>query len=148
MKFSIKAFTLLLGLIIAVPAFAASPTNVFATCLVDNLNGKERKSLAKWIYLAMAAHPEIKPLSSASEADIQKSDKYIGKLITKLLTVDCPNELNTASKSNPRALQNGFGLVGKVAMQELMSNKNVTKALTNYIKYADLDKIKKITRQK
>ncbi len=148
MKFSIKAFTLLIGLIIAAPAFAASPTNVFATCLVDNLNGKERKSLAKWIYLAMAAHPEIKPLSSASEADIQKSDKYIGKLITKLLTVDCPSELNTASKSNPRALQNGFGLVGKVAMQELMSNKNVTKALTNYIKYADLDKIKKITRQK
>ena len=94
----------------------------------------------------MAAHPEIKSLSSASSKDIQKSDESIGKLITKLLTVDCPNELNKASKSNPQAVEQGFGLVGKVAMQELMTNQNVNKALTNYIKYTDLEKIKQITK--
>ncbi|HFD33014.1 MAG TPA: hypothetical protein ENJ28_09975 [Gammaproteobacteria bacterium] len=148
MKFSIKIFTLLFALISITPVFAADPTSVFANCLVDNLNGKERKNLAKWIYLAMAAHPEIKSLSSATPKDIEKSDEYIGKLITKLLTVDCPNELNTASKTNRSALQNGFGLVGKVAMQELMSNQNVNKALTNYIKYTDLEKIKTITNTK
>ncbi len=148
MKHSIKIITLSLALIISAPAFATTPTNVFANCLVDNLNGKERKKLAKWIYLAMATHPDIKSLSSATSNDILKSDKYIGKLITKLLTVSCPNELNTATKSNPKALEQGFGLVGKVAMQELMTNKNVTKALENYIKYTDLEKIKQITNKK
>jgi len=148
MKNSIKVIILSLGLIIGLPAFANTPTNVFATCLVDNLNGKERKNLAKWIYLAMAAHPEIKSLSSANSNDIQKSDKYIGKLITKLLTINCPTELNKATKSNPNALEQGFGLVGKVAMQELMTNKKVTKALENYIEYTDLEKIKKITNKK
>ena len=148
MKNSIKVIILSLGLIIGSPAYANTPTDVFANCLVDNLNGKERKNLAKWIYLAMAAHPEIKSLSSASTKDIQKSDKYIGELITKLLTVNCPNELNRATKSNPRALKQGFGLVGKVAMQELMSNKKVTESLSNYIKYADLEKIKAISNKK
>lgn len=148
MKNSINVIILSLGLIIGAPASANTPTNIFATCLVDNLNGKERKNLAKWIYLAMAAHPEIKSLSSANSNDIQKSDKYIGKLITKLLTINCPNELNKATKSNPNALEQGFGLVGKVAMQELMTNKKVTKALENYIKYTDLEKIKKITNKK
>lgn len=148
MKNSIIVIILSLGLVISTPTYANSPTDVFANCLVDNLNGKERKNLAKWIYLAMAAHPEIKSLSSASANDILKSDKYIGKLITKLLTINCPNELNKATKSNPSALEQGFGLVGKVAMQELMTNKKVTESLQNYIKYADIEKITAISNKK
>ena len=46
MKKSIKVIILSLGLIICPPASANSSTDVFANCLVDNLNGKERKKLA------------------------------------------------------------------------------------------------------
>ncbi|MCK4743646.1 MAG: hypothetical protein KAT25_07480 [Sulfuriflexus sp.] len=148
MKNLIRVIILSLGIITGSAVFASTPTEVFANCLVDNLNGKERKNLAKWIYLAMAAHPEIKSFSSASSKDIQKSDKYIGILITKLLTINCPNELNTATKSNPNALGQGFELVGRVAMQELMTNKKVTESISNYIKYTDLEKIKAISNKK
>lgn len=148
MKNIIKGMVLSLGLIIGAPTLANSPTEVFASCLVDTLNGKERKSLAKWIFFAIAAHPEIKSYSKASPKDIQESDKYVGKLITKLLTVDCPNELKKANKSNPLAAQQGFELVGKVAMQELMTNQDVTKAITNYIKYADKEKLHSILSDK
>lgn len=148
MKNHINVIALSIGLIIGTPAFAASPTDTFANCLVDTLNGKERKNLAKWIFFAIAAHPEIKSYSKASLKDINNSDKYVGKLITKLLTVDCPNELKNATKSNPRAIEQGFGLVGKVAMQELMTNQNVTKAISNYIQYADQEKINQVLSKK
>ena len=29
-------------------------------CLADNTSGRDRKDLARWVFFAMAAHPEIK----------------------------------------------------------------------------------------
>lgn len=148
MKNIIKLFTLVLGLVIAMPAFSASPTNDLGRCLVDSLNGKERKNLAKWIFFSIAAHPEIKPYSKASPKVIIESDKFIGSLVTRLLTVNCPKELQTAYKVDPTTVQKAFEIVGQVAMQEIMTNKTVMKALTNYAHYADIQKINKLLGQK
>jgi len=116
--------------------------------MVDTLSGKERKNLAKWISFSIAAHPEIKPYSSASQKDIKESDEYVGKLITRLLTVNCPDELKKAYKSDPLAVQKAFELVGRVAMQEIMTNQEVMKSLTSYAQYADKEKINKILAEK
>lgn len=143
-----KVFVLSMALVIGAPVFADSLTNELANCLVDNLNGKERKNLAIWIFLSMAAHPEIKSYSNASPKDIKESDEFVGKLLTRLLTVDCSNQLKKAHSSDPLAGQKAFELVGKVAMQELMANEDVMKSLTNYVQYADLEKVNKILSKK
>ena len=127
--------------IFASPIFAGSLTDDLSNCLADNLTGKERKSLAKWIFFAMAAHPEISSYSSATQEDVLSSDKYVGKLITRLLTVDCQDKVRLAHSSDPLALQRAFEFVGQVAMQELMTNENVTKAITNYGQFADTQMI-------
>ena len=145
MKNLFTTITVVAGLMASPMVFANTPeTQKLGTCLVDTLNGKERKHLAKWIFFSIGAHPEIKQFSSATPENIEKSDKYVGNLITKILTVDCPNELKSAFKSNPLAVQQAFELVGKVAMQELMSNQDTLKALTNYSKYAEIEKINQI----
>src|SRR6185436_21082717 len=105
MKNFVKVLTLSIGLIAVTPSIAQSPTNLFASCMVDTLSGKERKSLAKWIFFSIAAHPDIKSYSKASGQDIKESDVYVGKLITRLLTVSCPEELKKANKSDPLAVQ-------------------------------------------
>jgi len=138
---------LIAGLMIQTPVLAESPTDRFAVCMADNLNGKERKNLAKWIFFSIAAHPEIKPYSRASRQNVEESDQYVGKLITRLLTADCPGELKSASASDPLALQKAFEMVGQVAMQELMTNQEVMKTLTNYAQYADQEKINKLLGQ-
>lgn len=148
MKEIVRILTLIMGLSIVAPVFADSPTNALGTCLVDHLNGMERKNLAKWIFFSIGAHPEIKSYSNASAKDIRESDMYVGKLITRLLTMDCPSELRNASSADPQAAEKAFGLVGKVAMQELMTNQNVSKAISNYAHYADMDKIKQILNSK
>ncbi len=127
---------------------AQSVTNIFASCMVDALNGKERKNLAKWVFFAVAAHPEIKSYSKATPQDIETSDKYVGALITRLLTDNCPTELQAASKEDPLALQKGFQLVGQVAMQELMADQSVMQAISNYARYADQDKINQVLSNK
>lgn len=144
MKNFLKVLVLATMLVIGSPVTADSPTNELANCLVDHLNGKERRNLAIWIFLSMATHPEIKSYSNASTKDVKESDEFVGKLITRLLTVDCSNNLKKAHSSDPLAMQKAFELVGKVAMQELMANEDVMKSLINYAQYADLEKINKI----
>lgn len=149
MKNTIIAFTMVMGLFFSVPALAATPAGASASralgrCLVGSLNGKERTNLAKWIFFSMGAHPDIKGYLKVSPKTIDKSDQYIGHLITRLLTVDCPKELHAAYMADPMAVRKAFGMVGQVAMQELMTNQAVRKALTNYGQYTDREKIAKI----
>ena len=144
MKDLVKVTVLSIGLLSGASVFASTPTEALGTCLVDTLNGKERKNLAKWIYFAIGSHPEIKSFMNATPDNIQKSDEYVGKLITKILTVDCPKELSVANKSDPLAIQKAFEWVGQVAMQELMANQDTMKALTNYAAYTDQEKINEI----
>jgi hypothetical protein len=141
MKNLVKVTILSIGLLSGTSVVASTPTEQLGTCLIDTLNGKERKNLAKWIYFSIGSHPEIKSFMNATTDDIQKSDEYVGKLITKILTVDCPKELSAANKSDPMAIQKAFELVGQVAMQELMANQDTMKALTNYVTYTDQEKI-------
>lgn len=144
MKNFFKGLVLAIMLVVGLPVIADSSTNELANCLVDNLNGKERRNLAIWIFLSMAAHPEIKSYSNVNKKDVKESDEFVGKLITRLLTVDCSHSLKKAHSSDPLAMQKAFELVGKVAMQELMTNQDVMKSLINYAQYADVEKINKI----
>lgn len=148
MKNIVKGLALSLGLVVGIPALADSPTDAFARCMADALNGKERTNLAKWIFLSMAVHPEIKSSPGVDPKAVRDSDEYVGKLVTRLLTSDCPNELKKANQADPMAMRKGFELVGKVAMQELMTNQNVMKALTNYAQFVDQQKIGKILSEK
>ena len=148
MKTAIKIVALTTCLLAGLPVTAATPTDTLSGCLVDAMNGRERKNLAKWVFLAMAAHPDLKPYSNATANDITESNQFVGTLITRLLTEDCPNELKSATDVDPLALQNSFRLVGQVAMQELMTNQETVKALTDYVQYTDQDKINAILGNK
>lgn len=116
---------------------AANATQKLGNCLIDQLNGKERKTLARWVFFSMGAHPEISEFLSVSSVERNKTDKYVGELITRLLVKDCPTETVKAVKENPRAVEQSFQLVGEVAMQELMNNEQTMKAISNYVQYTD-----------
>lgn len=144
MKAYLYLLTLGLATGIGVPTMAASPIDTFSTCMVDTLNGKERKGLAKWIFFSIGAHPEISSFSNATEADLEASDKYVGALITRLLTDDCPEEFRAASESDPKALEKAFTQVGQIAMQELMVDDDVERTIMNYSKHVDMEKIEQV----
>jgi hypothetical protein len=128
-------------------AFAAD--SALGSCMVDSMTGKERKEMAQWIFFAIAAHPEIKEYSKLSEAVKNKSDVHMANLVTRLLTEDCLTQAKAAHKQEGQsAIVGAFELVGKVAMQELMMNKDVTSSIGAYAKYIDKDKFNKISSEK
>ena len=101
---------------------AEQATNELGVCFTDSLTGKERKILAKWIFFAISAHPEISPYLNATVQTKDEINKSVGKLVTRLLAEDCPRQTKAAlKKDGSLAMQTAFGLVGQAAIQELMT---------------------------
>ncbi len=144
MKGIIRILAVSLTAILSFPAVASMEQKAFTTCLIDSLNGRERKELATWVYFSIATHPELEPYSKISGSDRDKSDQKVGALVNRLLIKDCPNELSKANKSDPRALEKAFEMLGAVAMQELMNEEKVVTAVSNYSRYLDQEALLRV----
>lgn len=142
--------SILLATVLNPLSVEASPAGEsLGTCMVDALTGKERKQLAQWIFFAMAAHPDITEFSKVSVEAQSKTNEYVGKLVTRLLTENCSEQVKAAAKEDAQtAITGAFELVGKVAMQELMSNKEVVASISGYAKFVDQEKLGAILRTK
>ena len=124
------------------PAQAQTPVESLGRCLTDNTSGKDRKELAQWLFAAMTAHPEMRPLSSATKDDIDRTSRTAAALFTRLLAENCSKEVKAAVQSGGRvAIQAGFQVLGQVAMQELMTNPDVGAAMGVLDRYIDRSKI-------
>lgn len=122
--------------------YASSETSNLSVCFTDSLNGKERKNLAKWVFLSMTHHETIQPYSKATAIDIDDSNRYIGALMTRLVTEDCPIEFEQAILAGGQgAVKNAFRTMGEVAMQELMTDGRVAASFQGFEKYLDERKI-------
>ena len=125
-----------------VPAYAQSSVEVAGTCLTDHSSGSDRKLFVKWMFIAMAKHPEIADLATVG-ADTEASiNTQVGGLVTRLLTDDCGPELRTMIQEHgPSSLTKAFEVFGRVAMIELMSNPQVGAAMSALDQYTDQQKI-------
>lgn len=125
---------------------AAASESRLGSCMVDAMTGKERKEMAKWVFFAMTAHPEIKEYSRVPAQARVTTDKYIANIVTRLLSEDCLAETRAGVKQEgSSAIVSAFELVGKVAMQELMSDKDVNQSIGAYAKYLDKEKMRQIS---
>jgi len=123
-------------------AWAQTAPENLSKCLADNTTGKERKDLARWIFAAMAAHPEMKSMSSATAADVEASTRQAAAIFTKLLAETCSKEVKAAvDAGGAAALESGFQMLGQLAMQELMTNPQVAGTLGSIEKYVDRTRI-------
>lgn len=123
-------------------AQAGPAADALSACLADNTTGKDRKDMARWVFVGMAAHPEIRNLSNVTEANRDELDKSMAALFTRLVTEQCAPQAKLAmEKDGSAAFQAAFGIIGQLAMQELMSNPNVNASFTKFSKYVDQNKM-------
>lgn len=123
---------------LSAPVLASDTAAALGSCLGDHTTGKDRKDLAQWVFAAMAAHPEIKPLSNVTEANREEMDRSMAALATRLLTENCRTEAKAAiSTGGSAAIEAAFEVLGQLAMQEIMSDASVNASITRYGKYLD-----------
>jgi hypothetical protein len=135
---------LLIAFFLYAPALAvADSAAALSACVTDNTSGKQRKDLARWVFLAMAAHPELKPYTTPDiDAAREATDKLLAELFVDLITQKCAAEAGaTFEERGTAGLQVAFEQLGRVAMLELMSNPDTTAAMSGFEKHLDREKI-------
>lgn len=113
-------------------------------CVADNINGKERKDVAKWMYFAISQHSTLKPYTTVTSKDVQEQDQSFAKLLTRLLSEDCRQFTKAAFVDNgPSAFEEAGGVLGEIAMLELMREEGVLQAFVGYTQFLDSDSFTK-----
>ncbi|MGZ5179922.1 MAG: hypothetical protein ACXWC6_06000 [Ramlibacter sp.] len=132
---------------IALPAFAGPATDALGNCLGENTNGRERKELAKWVWVLMAAHPEIKDLAAFPTDLRETSSATAGRLFTRLIADNCARETRAAvAADGSEAFRNAFATLGRIAMQELMTDRGVQSGFAGLERYIDKEKVERAIR--
>ncbi len=135
--------------LLAASGHAQPVVEAFSKCLADSTTGKDRKDLARWLFVAMGAHPDMRTLATISATAPQDSSKTAGQLFTKLLTESCPAQAKAAvSLVGSSALQASFSVLGQLAMQELMTDTEVRAGMSLLERYIDAQKVQAVLGSK
>lgn len=136
-----KLMVVVVAALISFSATAGTHGDALATCLADSTSGKDRKDLARWMFLAMAAHPDMRELSAASKDAAEQASRSVGMLFTRLVAENCSTQVRALVKNEgPESLRTAFEFLGKLAMQELMTNREVNASITAIDRYIDRSK--------
>ena len=142
-------FAVALSVFAAASAHAGQYADTLTTCLADNTTGKDRKDLARWVFLAMATHPDMRDVFNASDAAREQASKSVGVLLTRLLTESCTEQARlAATNEGSQALQAAFGSLGRLAIQELTSNREVNTSISGFERYVDKKKVESALKPK
>jgi hypothetical protein len=110
----------------ATPAAAGPATDTLSTCLVQHTSPADRQLLVRWIFAAMASHPDVKDMSAVKPEVARKLNQDTGALFQDLVVERCRAETTAAFAADGQAAINGaFEVLGKVATQGLMGDPKV-----------------------
>jgi hypothetical protein len=139
-------FALALLFLCCGPVAAQTNTQQLSQCLAETTSGKDRKDLARWVFFAMASHPEIKQFTTPSAAGAEaETNKTMADLFTRLLAESCMRQAQAAFKEGgAKAIEIAFQTLGQLAMQELMTNPDVNASMARFEKSLDQSKLSKV----
>ena len=132
----------LASLLGSVPAAAGPYSDDLAKCLVRSTGDEEKRTLVKWIFAAVALHPEVADISSVTPAQRTEMTRNTAKIFEKLLADSCRTEVQQAVQyEGPQTIGSSFQVLGQVAARELFSNPNVAANMADLGKYIDQKRI-------
>lgn len=137
-----------LALFTSQAAMANPGSNQLGECLKSSTNGKDRTDLARWIFISMAAHPEMSKLTTITSAIRTEADKGMAQLVTRLLLQNCGEQTRAVMQAEGgQGMLSAFRSLGEVAMMELMSNPEVSATISGYTQFLDKEKFDALLRK-
>ncbi|ACB76883.1 hypothetical protein [Opitutus terrae] len=129
---------LLLFSLTASSAFAGPYSDALGKKLVSSTTSEEKALFVRWMFVAMALHPDLKDMSSITPAQREEVNRAVAKLIMRMLTETCAVEAKEAVKyEGASAIESAFNLFGQIAARELFTNPEVGAGMAELQKYFD-----------
>jgi hypothetical protein len=114
-------------------------------CLVASTTDADRNNLVKWMFAAIAEHPEVKSMSKVSPEQSEALSAGTARLFERLLTKSCLKESKEAVKyEGSGAIQVGFKVLGEVAAGGLFADPAAATYTASLDSYIDRDKLNEL----
>lgn len=147
-RFTVAALGALAGLM-SQPAWSAQPAGgtmgqaALAQCIALNTTGADRVLTARWLFAMLGKSSQIADLSTGDAERENELNKGFAKLFTRIITKDCTAELRPLAAADlTDAFEKVGEALGETAMNELMNDKVVEKALGDYAEFISEDDFK------
>lgn len=122
---------------------------VLGKCIVANITTSDRHDLARWVFLSMAAHPEVKQFSTARAEATEAAARKVGALFTRTMRDECAKEVQEAARAEgPPVVPSAINFFTQLGVQELMVNHDVLANLSSFSQFADKEGIDRAARAK
>ncbi len=119
-------------------AHAQDGSDALGKCLVDSSTGKDRAIFTQWMFMALAANPAVKDLTNIPADRRDQTDREMAGVMNRLVLVDCRKEAARALKlGGPGAVSKSFEGFGRIAVTDLMGDRDVDAALGRFSRYID-----------
>jgi hypothetical protein len=110
--------------------------NTLGKCVVLKSTGEDRITFARWMVVAMASSPQMASVVTASATAKDDLDRKVAGLFTRLFAVDCVAEAKPVFATNNSAgMQLAGEAFGRIAIQELLGNREANAAMGSFTKY-------------
>jgi hypothetical protein len=135
-----------LSIMASMHAVAGPYGDDMAKCLVKAASPDDQTVFIKWLFAAIALHPDVASMASISPQQRDEFSKRAGALFQRLLTESCRSETQQAIRyEGPATIQYAFQVFGQAAAGNLFSNPSVAVGMKDLTKYIDQDKIKALS---
>lgn len=136
MKIAAATLALVLSLAAATPATAGLYSDDLARCLVSATSSDDKLSLIRWVVVQITKHPNVSDLSRITPTQEKSADMEVARLFERLITDNCRDQSKAAFRYEGQdAFKASFEVLGTVAMQELVSHKDVDSGFSGFTQY-------------
>lgn len=141
----ISALFVALSLSISSIGAANEAIDNVSVCLTNSTSTNDRADLVKWIFVAMSKHPQLSALSGSTPEQDEAAIRRAGQLFTRLIADDCATQIRAmVAAHGEQSLSVAFEVLGRVAMQDLMTHPDVQAVFTGLDRYADQQRIDRV----
>jgi len=117
--------------------------NALGECLVLKSTGKDRVSIMRWLLAGLISAPAVADIATVNAATKAGLDKEMAAIFTRLIATDCAELSKPLFRAkNTRAFEIAGEALGRIAVAELLSNKQAEAAMSAFTQYLKDDDFK------
>jgi hypothetical protein len=143
MKFVVTM--LALGLAVLAPAARAGEAGeALSKCLIDSATLEDRRALVRWIFSAIAAHPDLDGLTAIDAGRRDQLEHGAAAVFERLVAQDCTAQSREAIvQEGTEGFSAAFKTLGELAMGGVVTDSQVQAGIGRLTEYIDEQRILK-----
>lgn len=141
-----RHFILVIALLFSASTQAGIYSNALGRCLVESTSHADKTNLVRWIFAISSLHPEVAPISNITDEQRKRMQQQTADMFQRLMTQSCRDETKQAVRYEgaQMAIQTSFGLLGQIAMKEMMGHGEVNAGFERFAQHVDAEKLREL----